>query len=78
MVGSSNLAGSGPKVWNSCTAGAGAGWWETSDPLGEGASAAPEAEGGACDMGDDMAEELSEQVLAIIPSPESKRDAVLL
>lgn len=42
-------------------AGAGAGWWETSDALGEGASAAPAplAEGGACEMGEDMAEELS-------------------
>ena len=43
-VGSSNLAGSGPKVWNWGTAGAGAGWWETSEALGEGASV-----GGGCE-----------------------------
>jgi hypothetical protein len=59
IVGSSNLAGSGPKVWNCGTAGAGAGWWETSEPLGEGASPPPAAESGACDIGDDTAEEFS-------------------
>lgn len=61
MVGSSNLAGSGPNVWNCGIAGAGAGWWDTSEPLGEGASAAPApvADGGACDMGEDIADELS-------------------
>jgi hypothetical protein len=60
IVGSSNLDGSGPKIWNWGTVGAGAGWWETSEPLGEGASGPPPlAEGGAWDMGEDMADELS-------------------
>lgn len=55
------MAGSGPKVWNCGTAGAGAGWWETSEALGEGASTGPvpAAEGGACETGEDIAEELS-------------------
>jgi hypothetical protein len=49
-------------------AGAGAGWWETSDALGEGASAAPvpAAEGGACDIGDEMAEELSVHEVSLL------------
>jgi hypothetical protein len=61
MVGSSNLDGSGPKVWNWGIFGAGAGWCEVSELVGEGASAGPvpAAEGGACDMGEDIVDELS-------------------